>query len=102
MPAFAPSFMIVGLLAFVLLVPMWAAGRSPHVLYRPHDIEIGLNDVVGCDVVREEVVRTLVGSIGLVAAVPITTALTAFVGEIQQGARLFADFCDHYVAQEAQ
>jgi cell division protease FtsH len=55
----APSFVIVGLLAFVLLVPMWAAGRSPHVLYRPNDIETGLNDVVGCDVVREEVVRTL-------------------------------------------
>src|SRR4051812_2290591 len=55
----APSFMIVGLLASVLLIPMLAAGRSPHVLYRPHDIEIGLNDVVGCDVVREEVVRTL-------------------------------------------
>ncbi|MEY2452197.1 MAG: cell division protease FtsH [Acidimicrobiaceae bacterium] len=55
----APSFIIVGLLSFVLLVPMWAAGRSPHVLYRPHDIEVGLNDVVGCDVVREEVVRTL-------------------------------------------
>jgi ATP-dependent Zn protease len=58
-PQLAPSFIIVGLLAFVLLVPMWAAGRSPHVLYRPHDIEIGLDDVVGCDVVREEVVRTL-------------------------------------------
>jgi ATP-dependent Zn protease len=58
-PQLAPSFIIVGLLAFVLLVPMWAAGRSPHVLYRPHDIETRLSDVVGCDVVREEVVRTL-------------------------------------------
>ncbi|MEY2433744.1 MAG: cell division protease FtsH [Acidimicrobiaceae bacterium] len=58
-PQLMPSFIIVGLLTVVLLVPMWAAGRSPHVLYRPHDIEIGLEDVVGCDVVREEVVRTL-------------------------------------------
>ena len=58
-PQLAPSFVIVGMLSVVLLLPMWAAGRSPHVLYRPHDIEIGLNDVVGCDVVREEVVRTL-------------------------------------------
>ncbi|MEY2421855.1 MAG: cell division protease FtsH [Acidimicrobiaceae bacterium] len=58
-PQLAPSFIIVGMLMFVLLVPMWAAGRSPHVLYRPHDIETGLDDVVGCDVVREEVVRTL-------------------------------------------
>jgi ATP-dependent Zn protease len=55
----APSFIIVGMLMCVLVLPMWAAGRSPHVLYRPHDIEIGLNDVVGCEVVREEVVRTL-------------------------------------------
>ncbi|HEV3226722.1 MAG TPA: AAA family ATPase [Acidimicrobiales bacterium] len=55
----APSLMIVGLLGAVLLVPMWAAGRSPHVLYRPTDIDTGLDDVVGCEVVREEVVRTL-------------------------------------------
>src|SRR5436190_2706787 len=58
-PTLAPSLVIVGLLSVVLLVPMWAAGRSPHVLYRPRDIEIGLDDVVGCEVVREEVVRTL-------------------------------------------
>lgn len=38
-----------------------------------------LGRVVTGDVVAEEVVRTLVGSIGLVAAVPITTALAAFV-----------------------
>jgi uncharacterized membrane protein len=38
-----------------------------------------LGDVLTGEIVAEEVVRTLVGSIGLVAAVPITTALTAFV-----------------------
>jgi ATP-dependent Zn protease len=54
-----PSLIIVGLLAMVLVVPMWAAGRSPHVLYRPSDIDVGLDDVVGCDIVCEEVVRTL-------------------------------------------
>jgi ATP-dependent Zn protease len=58
-PELVPSFFIVGMLAMVLIVPMWAAGRSPHVLYRPSDIDVGLNDVVGCDIVREEVVRTL-------------------------------------------
>jgi len=58
-PQLAPSFLIVFMLMFVLLVPMWAAGRSPHVLYRPSDIETGLDDVVGSEVVREEVVRTL-------------------------------------------
>src|SRR3954470_3297198 len=58
-PTMAPTLVIVVLFGVVLLIPMWAAGRSPHVLYRPQDIEIGLDDVVGCDVVREEVVRTL-------------------------------------------
>ncbi len=38
-----------------------------------------LGDVLTGEVVAQEIVRTLVGSIGLVASVPITTALTAFV-----------------------
>lgn len=37
-----------------------------------------LSDVINAEIVAEEVVRTLVGSIGLVASVPITTALAAF------------------------
>ena len=36
-------------------------------------------DVITGDVVAEEIVRTLVGSIGLVASVPITTALATIV-----------------------
>jgi len=58
-PTLVPSLMIVVLLGAVLLIPMIAAGRSPHVLYRPEDLQVGLDDVVGCEVVREEVVRTL-------------------------------------------
>jgi uncharacterized membrane protein len=38
-----------------------------------------LGDVLNSEVVAEEVVRTLVGSIGLVASVPVTTALAAAV-----------------------
>jgi uncharacterized membrane protein len=38
-----------------------------------------LGDVLTGELVAQEIVRTLVGSIGLVAAVPVTTALTAFV-----------------------
>ena len=38
-----------------------------------------LGDVLTSEVVAEEIVRTLVGSIGLVAAVPITTALASVV-----------------------
>ena len=39
----------------------------------------GLIDTANSEVVAVEIVRTLVGSIGLVAAVPITTALAVFV-----------------------
>lgn len=40
--------------------------------------ESRLRDVITGEIVSEEIVRTLVGSIGLVASVPVTTALTAF------------------------
>jgi uncharacterized membrane protein len=39
----------------------------------------GLGDVLTGEIIAQEVVRTLVGSIGLVASVPVTTALAAFV-----------------------
>ena len=45
----------------------------------------GLADVAAGELVAVEVVRTLVGSIGLVAAVPITTALAALV--VSRGSR---------------
>ncbi len=41
--------------------------------------ERSLSSVVRSEIIAVEVVRTLVGSIGLVASVPITTALTAWV-----------------------
>jgi uncharacterized membrane protein len=40
-----------------------------------------LGDVLTGEIVAQEVIRTLVGSIGLVSAVPITTALAAFVAD---------------------
>ncbi|HYH47969.1 MAG TPA: AAA family ATPase [Acidimicrobiia bacterium] len=54
-----PQIVLVGLFAVVLLVPLLTAGRSPHVRFRPSEIEIGFDDVRGMDVVLEEVVRTL-------------------------------------------
>ncbi|WP_330458772.1 YibE/F family protein [Streptomyces sp. NBC_00820] len=39
----------------------------------------GVGDVANSELVAEEIVRTLVGSIGLVASVPVTTALAALV-----------------------
>lgn len=38
-----------------------------------------LSQVLNSEIVAEEIVRTFVGSIGLVAAVPVTTGLAAFV-----------------------
>jgi cell division protease FtsH len=35
------------------------AGRSPHVLYRPEQIEVTLDDVKGIEPIKEEVIRTL-------------------------------------------
>ncbi len=58
-PALLPAFFIVALLAPMLLLPMILAGKSPHVMYRPSEIDVGLDDVRGARVVREEVVRTL-------------------------------------------
>ena len=40
-----------------------------------------LGDVLTSEIVAQEIVRTLVGGIGLVSAVPITTALAAFVAD---------------------
>jgi uncharacterized membrane protein len=39
--------------------------------------DLGVADAVNFEIVANEIVATLVGSIGLIAAVPITTALAA-------------------------
>src|SRR4051794_4757954 len=59
MAPFLPGLAIMVLLSFVLIVPMLGAGRSPHVLYRPSEIDVSLDDVKGNDVVVDEVVKTL-------------------------------------------
>jgi uncharacterized membrane protein len=42
--------------------------------------DIGVSDALNLEVVAKEVVATLVGSIGLIAAVPITTGLAVLLG----------------------
>jgi len=54
-----PSIVLILVLGAVLVVPMLLMGRSPHVMYRPRDIETTLDDVVGLGMVRDEVVKTL-------------------------------------------
>jgi len=56
---YGPSVVLIGLLVVVMAVPILGAGRSPHVLYRPEEIGVGLADVKGNDVVVEEVIKTL-------------------------------------------
>jgi ATP-dependent Zn protease len=57
-----PEFAI--LLFVVVMIGMAAgqfaaSGRSPHVMYRPEQIDVTLDDVVGLDPVKEDVVRSL-------------------------------------------
>lgn len=47
------------LLGVVLLGSTVGAGRSPHVIYRPEQISTRLDDVIGIDPVKEDVVRSL-------------------------------------------
>jgi cell division protease FtsH len=56
---YVPAVILILLLGGAVLGPLAAAGRSPHVLYRPGEVEIGLDDVKGAGVVVEEVVKTL-------------------------------------------
>src|SRR4051795_10269095 len=57
MIAFIVAMIVVLLLATV--APFLFFGRSPHVMYRPEQLDIHLDDVVGIDIVKEEVVRSL-------------------------------------------
>ncbi|MCU1374331.1 MAG: ATP-dependent Zn protease, partial [Actinomycetia bacterium] len=54
-----PGVVLCVVLVLVIAVPMAVAGRSPHVLYRSSEIAIGMDDVRGAGIVKEEVTRTL-------------------------------------------
>ena len=54
-----PLIAVLILVAAVMVVPLLAAGRSPHIRYRAEDIDVGLDDVKGMPVVVEEAVRSL-------------------------------------------
>ncbi len=63
LPHVDPLYLMSGgffvLLMLVMVASMAGQGRSPHTVYRPEQIDVGLDDVVGIDVVKAEVVRTL-------------------------------------------
>jgi uncharacterized membrane protein len=54
-------------------------GASLPVLLVFSSADIGLGDALNLELIAKEVVATLVGSIGLIAAVPLTTALAALL-----------------------
>jgi uncharacterized membrane protein len=60
------------------LVLAYAGAALPLLLFYS-SIGIGFSESVTSEIVAVEVIRTLVGSVGLVAAVPITTGLAAVV-----------------------
>jgi ATP-dependent Zn protease len=47
------------ILVLLMVVQQVMTGRSPHVVYRPEQLDTRLSDVVGIDPVKEEVVRSL-------------------------------------------
>jgi ATP-dependent Zn protease len=50
---------LIFVLCIVLVVPMMAMGKSPHVRYDPSEIPTTLDDVVGLGGVKDEVVKSL-------------------------------------------
>lgn len=63
LPKVDPMYLMSGLFFLVLiaslLITQIAGGRSPHLTYRPEQIDVRMNDVVGLGPVREEVQRSL-------------------------------------------
>ena len=56
---YLPIVAVCLLLGMILILPLVGAGRSPHVLYRPGEIDVSFADVRGADDVVEEATKTL-------------------------------------------
>ncbi|MFP5346525.1 MAG: AAA family ATPase [Actinomycetes bacterium] len=63
LPAVDPLYLMAGLFFAVLVLALLgstvAAGRSPHVTYRPEQIDVRMDDVKGLAAVKEDVARSL-------------------------------------------
>ena len=68
------------------LVMAYAGAALPVLLYSSV-AGVGLGSILSSQAIAQEIVRTLVGSIGLVACVPVTTAVAALVALQQQPAK---------------
>jgi cell division protease FtsH len=58
-PTMAISIGLLLALMCLILIPFLGAGHSPHVLLRPSDSNVRLNDVVGAEATRREAIDTL-------------------------------------------
>jgi hypothetical protein len=58
-PLIVMPVLFFAVLILATVIPVAMAGRSPHVLYRPEQLDVRLSDVVGIDIVRDEVVHSL-------------------------------------------
>ena len=56
---YLPAMLLISVLALVMVVPLLAAGRSPHVLFRPDELSMSFDDVRGSETLVEEVTKTL-------------------------------------------
>lgn len=56
---YLPAILLIGLLGLILGAQFVGGAASPHTLFRPSDIDVALDDVVGVDSVKLEVVKTL-------------------------------------------
>ena len=54
-----PAGVLILVLLIVMVAPLFGAGKSPHMLYRPEQLDVGLDDVVGIDANKAEVTRTI-------------------------------------------
>ncbi|HYN56402.1 MAG TPA: AAA family ATPase [Motilibacterales bacterium] len=63
LPTIDPFLLIVGVFFGVMIVMTLGvtlvAGRSPHITYRPEQIDVSLADVKGIDLVKSDVIRSL-------------------------------------------
>ena len=54
-----PAMALIFILGLVMVVPLLAAGRSPHILFRPDEMTMTFDDVRGSEGLVEEVTKTL-------------------------------------------
>jgi uncharacterized membrane protein len=69
------------------LVMAYAGAALPVLLYSSIS-GVGLGALLGSEEIAQEIIRTLAGSVGIVAAVPVTTILAAFIASREPAGHL--------------